>query len=171
MYSDPLAYFLTWHTYGTWLHGDSAGSIDAQHNQYGSDRIGDHPKRLERARDRLKHPPVVLNNKARQAVEDLIAQHCTHRRWRLHAQAVQSNHVHVVVTAAATKPEQVVRQLKQWATRRLREQAMVQNDHKVWADHASTRYLFDEMSLHRAVRYTLESQNRTTDHSRRSIPP
>jgi len=30
----PLAYFLTLRTYGTWLHGDERGSVDAKHNCY-----------------------------------------------------------------------------------------------------------------------------------------
>ena len=32
----PLAYFSTFTTYGTWLHGDERGSVDREHNQVGT---------------------------------------------------------------------------------------------------------------------------------------
>jgi len=32
----PLAYFLTWQCYGCWLHGDPRGSVDSEHNRYGT---------------------------------------------------------------------------------------------------------------------------------------
>jgi hypothetical protein len=32
----PLAYFITFRSYGSWLHGDERGSVDRSHNQYGS---------------------------------------------------------------------------------------------------------------------------------------
>jgi hypothetical protein len=32
----PLAYFISFRTYGTWLHGDERSSTDRFHNQYGS---------------------------------------------------------------------------------------------------------------------------------------
>jgi REP element-mobilizing transposase RayT len=166
--NDPLAYFLTWHTYGTWLHGDAAGSIDAAHNQFGSHHIGDHPKRRERAMKRMNHPPLILDPSARTAVEGVIAKHCEHRKWLLRASSVRSNHVHIVVNAPKTAPEEVVRQLKQWGTRTLRELGFAGSDQRVWADHASTKYLFDQSSVDAAVRYTIESQDRNADHLRSS---
>jgi len=164
--NDPLAYFLTWHTYGTWLHGDAAGSIDASHNQYGSDHIGHHPKRLERASSWMNHPPLTLDSHAQTAVEAVVAKHCEHRKWLLHASSVRSNHVHVVFAAPGTEPEEVVRQLKQWGTMTLRRRGFVDADRKVWADHASTRYLFNERDVIAAVRYTIEGQDRGGEHRR-----
>jgi hypothetical protein len=36
----PLAYFITFRTHGTWLHGDQRGSVDRHgRNVYGTDRI------------------------------------------------------------------------------------------------------------------------------------
>ena len=32
----PIADLITFTTYGTWLHGDKSGSVDKEHNQYGS---------------------------------------------------------------------------------------------------------------------------------------
>ncbi len=35
----PLAYFITFRCYGTWLHGDRRGSVDRFHNIYGTPRL------------------------------------------------------------------------------------------------------------------------------------
>jgi hypothetical protein len=35
----PLAYLITFRAYGTWLHGDSRGSVDRFHNRYGAPLI------------------------------------------------------------------------------------------------------------------------------------
>jgi hypothetical protein len=32
----PLAYFITFRAYGTWLHGDKRGSVDRHNNRYGA---------------------------------------------------------------------------------------------------------------------------------------
>src|SRR6266478_1713782 len=34
--SEPVAYFITFTTYGTWLHGRAPGSVDREHNQPGT---------------------------------------------------------------------------------------------------------------------------------------
>ncbi len=160
MYTRPLAYFLTWHTYGTWLHGHRDGSVDKHHDQYGSDRVRPKPMREARARERMKSEPVIFSKRARSIVEAVIREHCALKNWHLHALAVRTNHVHVVVGAGEVEPEPIVKQLKQWGTRRLREGGLVASEQPVWAKHASTKRLFDERSLHQAVRYTLEEQER-----------
>jgi hypothetical protein len=35
----PLAYLITFRSYGTWLHGDPRGSVDRFHNVYGTPRL------------------------------------------------------------------------------------------------------------------------------------
>ena len=40
----PLAYFISFRTCGTWLHGDKRGSIDRFHNQYRSPYIAPNEK-------------------------------------------------------------------------------------------------------------------------------
>jgi hypothetical protein len=41
----PLAYLITFPTYGTWLHGDERGSVDRDHNLPGTP-VGDSGLRL-----------------------------------------------------------------------------------------------------------------------------
>ncbi len=160
MYTRPLAYFLTWHTYGTWLHGRQKGSVDRLHNDYGTPLVKPSPLREKRARERMAHEPVVFTKRARAMVEAVIHEHCAIRKWHIHALAVRTNHVHLVVNAGETMPETVVTQLKQWGTRRLREKGVLDAARPVWSRHASTRQLFKDRELHQAVRYTLEGQER-----------
>lgn len=155
----PPGYFLTWHTYGTWLHGDGAGSVDKDHNQFGAPRLTADRPRLDRALASLRHPPVVLGHTARLLVDAVIREHCARRSWTLAALAVRSNHVHVVVAGVAREPELIVKQLKEWGTRKLRSHSIVGPNSLAWADHASTIYLYESGSLARATRYVLTMQD------------
>lgn len=146
-----LAYFLTWTTYGTWLRGDSRGSI------VDDSRVGMpvSPKRnaLRRHDEKLlTQSPVILKTEARLLVERTIREVCHVRSWVLHALNCRTNHVHVVLSARIT-PERVLVQLKAWSTRRLREAGFASSDDRVWTKHGSTRYLTDHTSAMAAVWY------------------
>src|SRR5438132_13645292 len=112
--SFPLAYHLTWTTYGTWLQGDERGWV-----KKGTAGIQDpEPGRQERCYQLLKTSPTTLNQQQRLLIQVTIEAHCDHRKWKLHAVNVRSNHIHVVVTAAMD-PDSVMGQFKAWCSRRL----------------------------------------------------
>ena len=69
----PLAYLITFRSYGTWLHGDSRGSVDRFHNRYGTPRLPPNDRWRKYNRDLLKHLPVKLRNRQRAVVEKAIA--------------------------------------------------------------------------------------------------
>jgi len=48
----PLAYFVSFRTYGTLLHGDERGSVDRKQNKYWTPRIAPN-KRLQTAERKL----------------------------------------------------------------------------------------------------------------------
>src|SRR5262245_44600580 len=114
--ADPLAYFLTWTTYGTWLPGDERGWVRRP-------GIFEQPSTglARHARQQQAESAIRLNSQQRQIVEDTIAAHCKFRGWKLWIARAMSNHVHVVVTAAGNAPDAVMDQLKAWCTRRLKE--------------------------------------------------
>ncbi len=151
-------YFLTWHTYGTWLHGDEAGSVDHGHNTFGAPRLGQDQERFDRELHALQHEPVTLSLTARILVDDVMRRHCRIRAWDLRALAVRSNHVHVVIANPESPPEQMVKQLKEWGTRKLREHRIIGPRQRAWADHASTGYLYEPGSLDEKIVYVLEMQ-------------
>ena len=77
---DILAYFLTFTTYGTWLHGDERGSVDEAHSTYGSPYAPASPDREEAMREMMKWPPYTLDATARGVVDCTIRGVCEHRK-------------------------------------------------------------------------------------------
>ncbi|MEE9297310.1 MAG: transposase [Phycisphaerae bacterium] len=155
--SDPIAYLITFRTYGTWLHGDRRGSVDRDHNVYATPLLDAHAGRLRSAQQRRAHSPVTLGKSVRDGVGEAIRQVCAHRGWTIHASNVRSNHVHVVVSAPQP-PEQVMLAFKSWSTRRLRELNLIDKCARVWSRHGSTRYIWKANQLAEACRYVAEGQ-------------
>ncbi len=156
-HADCLAYFITFHTYGSWLHGTSRGSVDRDHNIPGTELLPADVIREQTEFMRLKRLPVHLDARQRPVIEEAIREVCRHRGWQLHAIAVRTNHVHAVVTAPP-KPERVMNDFKAWTTRRLVEATLFAQGARVWSRHGSTPYLWTEEAVQRACAYVIEGQ-------------
>lgn len=162
----PLAYFITWRTYGTLLHGDARGSVDRDHNVHGTPMLPPDPEREARAADRMMHAAVVLCAEARDVVARAVRDHAAFRGWRILALNVRSNHAHVVIDCSPAlaarrempSPERVMREFKSWGTRRLRESGLAPADVRIWADHGSTRWVNHPAGLAEAVDYVTNQQ-------------
>ena len=155
---EPLAYFLSWHTYGTWLHGDARGSVDDTHNAVDTPYLKPDHHLYHAVRTSLRWPPMILSTRMRHVVEQTIREHCRIRRWKLLALNVRTTHVHVVVTSPQIAPERVMEQLKAWSTRRLREAGLVDRERRVWVEHGSTKWINDEDGVRFAADYVLNRQ-------------
>jgi REP element-mobilizing transposase RayT len=153
----PLAYFITFHTYGTWLPGDPRGTVTRDHNAYGEPWRGRCDPLMERSRKLLQNPPVELEPEERILVLEAFEQVCRHRAWTLHAAHVRSNHVHVVVTAD-TLPGRVLGDLKAWATRRVVEAGYRPRGTRLWVRQGSARHLWQRAAVDAACFYTLHEQ-------------
>ncbi|MEM6257293.1 MAG: transposase [Planctomycetota bacterium] len=162
--SGPLAYFITFHTYGSWLHGRAEGSIDHDHRAYGQPIPIGNPRREDGNRDRLKFPAFRLDETRREAVLNSILETCRHRQWNLHALHVRQNHVHLVITSPNTAPEKVLRDIKAYATRHLRRQNLLAKEASAWSEHGSTRYLWAEDQVAEKCGYTLHEQGAPVQH-------
>jgi REP element-mobilizing transposase RayT len=162
MMDDPLGYFLTWNTYGTWLPGDARGWVEYRHGW----QLPDAARELE-AKARMTEEACRLGAEQREVVQQQIAETCRHRGWRLHAVNCRSNHVHVVVSAGDTPPKKIRADLKAWATRCLKQHARSLADasshdarrENWWAQRGSIRFLYDESSLEAAIVYVMEYQD------------
>lgn len=154
-----IAYFLTFTTYGTWLHGTDKGlgSVDREHNGYETPFIAPDPTRLAEEANRMNDPPYTLSEAERVVVCDAMVGLCREKGWVLLALHVRSNHVHVVVNADR-EPGRLMSDLKARASRELNLLEEGKSSVKRWTRHGSTRHLFDEDSVGAAVRYTLEDQ-------------
>lgn len=155
--SDPLAYFITFHTYGTWLHGDSRGSVDRHQNVFGTNVLPEKPGMRTFEQTKLTRCPVRLNSGQRKLVAAAIGEVVKHRVWTLHALSVRSNHVHLVIHAEEP-PGLVMNMIKSWTTRKLRGQGLVDKRQRVWTRHGSTRYLWKPHHVLGACQYVAEGQ-------------
>jgi REP element-mobilizing transposase RayT len=157
MFNQPLAYFITFRAYGTWLHGDHRGSVDRVRNGFGTPMIAASERRVQIETRELQAKPVEFDEKMRTVIEQTIIEVCEHRGWRLLVVNARSNHVHVVVSAQGP-PEPVMNSFKSWATRRLIEAGLFDRGAKVWSRHGSTVYLFTQDKVAEKCRYVRDGQ-------------
>ena len=157
VFNTPLGYFISFRTYGTWLHGDERGSVDRRHNRYGESMLPASKPREKWEQAELQSVPRVLTTDQRAVVDSALRAVCVHRTWQLHELNVRTNHVHAVVSAASA-PEAVMNTFKAWATRHLREARLVGERDRVWSRHGSTIYLFREENFHEKCKYVRECQ-------------
>lgn len=156
--AEPVAYFITFHTYGSRLHGHEAGSVDYQHRDVNQPVLPPDPIREATARRSMLHSRIALDHARREAVIAAVIETCRYRGWQLHAVHARTTHVHAVVTAPNTAAEKTLADLKAYATRRLRNDALLAADAPAWSEHGSTRYLWDETEVTDKAHYTLFEQ-------------
>jgi REP element-mobilizing transposase RayT len=154
---EPLAFFLTWTTYASWLPGDRRGWADG-----GGFRVPN-PRLRRLAASRCLGDRVVLGTAARGIVERIIADHCRRRGWHLHAVHCRTEHVHVVVTADGRPPHVVIGELKAWSSRALADLATASGQsrwRRTWTRGGSCRRLYDVTSVEHVVTYVRECQDK-----------
>jgi len=153
MYTQPLAYLITFTTYGSWLHGDHRNSVIRSGGV--SRPLGHRPRLDAWHHQKLKHPSVTMDTTHRQIVLKAIIEHCAFRKWDLIAAHVRSNHVHTIV--CTTVPAKTVSvQLKSWATRALKGAGY--DMQPTWTQGASCRYIFSRAMLQQKLQYVVEEQ-------------
>ena len=154
----PIAYLITFRTYGTWLHGDPEGSVQRGigGSKSSASRSVNIPLR-EKMSEELRHAPTVLNDRQRELVRAAIVEVCEYREYELKALNVRSNHTHAVISKWI-KPEKIVNDLKAYSTRKLRTEGEFGGEAKIWSRGRSTRYLWKPRNVEAAVEYVLYSQ-------------
>lgn len=154
-----LAYFITFSTYATWLHGTDKGkgSVDREHNEFGTEFVTPDAGHEVKMREAMIQPAYTMDAGERQIVCDAIVELCREKGWRLWAMHVLSNHVHVVVTVDRD-PGRVMSDLKARASRNLTRAGFDDAARKRWTRHGSTLHLFDEATIANKIDYTLNRQ-------------
>ncbi len=156
--AEPIAYFITWATYGTWLPGDERGWVEYRHGW----QLPDPVRKLEAAA-KMTEDACRLDPEQRDAVHEQVAETCRYRGWTLHVVNCRTNHLHVVVTAPV-HPKIVRSQLKAWCTRKLKKLAQSKGPpssirENWWAERGSQRFINDEASLEAAIIYVRDCQD------------
>ena len=153
----PIAYLITFRTYGTWLPGDERGSIDKFHNRFHGPRSVVSHLREEDHRKRLKSDPFLLNATSRKLVDLAVRNVCDFRGWTLFAINVRTNHTHSVVSGAASSAK-MLNDFKSYSTRRLRESGEWNFEHSPWVDKGSRRNLWTDAHVAVACDYVIFGQ-------------
>ena len=151
---DPVAFFFTITTYGTWLPGDQRGWVEFKHGWQLPDPI----KELE-SHAKMAEDACLFSPEQRSVVESQITETCEYRNWQLLAKNCRSNHMHFVVAARDTTPKRIRQDIKAWCTRRLKEHAQIERENW-WADRGSIRWIFKEDDIVRVVEYVNDAQDR-----------
>jgi hypothetical protein len=151
-FNPPIAFMITWTTYGTRLQGDERGTIDDDTNQRGARKVPPSPRYENLRRSQMSEPEFRLDAKCRGAVDRALSQHADFRGWRLYAKNVRTNHVHIVVGAHAA-PEELLRQFKAYATRALRAAGLITGRNRVWTEGGSKKWLFTATHVNEACEY------------------
>lgn len=152
---EPIAFFITWTVYGTFLQGDDRGW---RRRRKGSQPP--QPKLADWRRERLLFPIQLLDQGMREVVEAEIERLAEVRGWHVWARSARSNHVHIAVTAFGYNGARVRDQFKANCTRELREHWPVFADRPVWTKGGDCECLNTEDDLEQAVIYVAQAQDR-----------
>jgi REP element-mobilizing transposase RayT len=153
----PLAYLITFTTYGTWLHGSAKNSVDDSHNVYGTSYVEPDGDREFQASQAMKQSPYVLSAAERAIACKAVVDLSSNRGWDLLAIHVRSNHIHIVVSADRD-PARIMSDVKSRISRALTTAGFDDADRRRWTRHGSTKHLFREEDVEAALRYVLEKQ-------------
>lgn len=152
---DPLAFFITWTVYGTFLQGDERWWKSRKQGEQRPE-----PRLEQWRKERLKHSIVLLNDLQRTAVDREMSRLAEYRKWRLWARSVRSNHVHVVVSSPGYDGKKVRDQFKANCTRVLRETWIQFVDRPVWTTGGDWKCLNSEGEIEQAALYVSVAQDR-----------
>lgn len=154
-----LAYHITWGTYGTRLHGDPRGTVDREHNQFGTPVLGFDEHRWEREKMNLKFPPIRLTREQMIFIENAIPNLCERGYWKYHTCAAGPDHVHTVLTSEHP-PATIRRLIKRWLGQELSQQWTIPKGATWWAECGSIRWIGDDAYFANATAYV--SRQRAT---------
>lgn len=151
---DPLAFFITWPTYGTWLPGDQRGWVEYHHGW----RLPSSD--LEKlCKTKMTESQCLLSVAEREIVVAQVSETCDYRGWQLFAVDCRSNHAHIVIGVSDTNPKKIRIDIKAWCTRRLKEKSNP-NRRNWWAERGSIRWIWNRQSLVKVVEYVGLAQGR-----------
>jgi hypothetical protein len=153
----PLAYHITWGTYGTRLHGDPRGTVERAHNEYRTPVLGRDPERLAEMNANLKFPPRKFTREQMVFVERTAPEVCRRGGWIHHASAAGPDHVHIVL-ASPHDPAVIRRLLKRWLGEELSNTWPIPSDATWWSEGGSIRWIGDIGYLNAATDYVRRQQ-------------
>jgi REP element-mobilizing transposase RayT len=164
-----LAHHCIFSMYGFWLPNDPRGSGSDYIAVWELFRYGAATKMSTRwsvahvehdrvarlaAKQSLRYPPVEITGQQALAAAGGFAQACADADYAIHACAILSDHVHLVIGAHAREIRTIVGHFKSRATRALKEQSLWYADGRpVWGAHGWNVRLEELAGVERAIEY------------------
>ena len=157
-------WFITWRTYGTWLPGAKGfvGYYRAPNrtirNEYDSPTAAANPNLKAYAGQLMKGQAVELILPEANSIFEQLKETVAHKLWKLHAVAILSTHVHIVLSVTGN-PEgsYVLKALKNYASRKLNAESVLINAPRWFADRGSTRLV--QGDLREVINYIRNQAN------------
>jgi REP element-mobilizing transposase RayT len=143
MLATPLAYHITFGTYGTRLHGDPRGTVERAQNRYGDPIKGADQRCWSRETGKLRYRPVCLTLEQRCFAENVIPNICLRGRWAYFNCAAASDHVHTLLSAGADGLK-VRMWLKRWLGEALAAKWPLLEGQTWWAEGGSVKWVLDQ---------------------------
>ncbi len=160
MSRSPLAYFLTFGTYGTRLHGGDRLTVDRQHNVPGTPYVRKNQRRARWERGILRFEPVMLTREQQVFIEVEAPHVCERAAWGYHVAGAGPDHVHVLVSADADGAV-VRRLLKRWLGEALTARWPLAPGQSWWAEGGSVKPVVTRDYFNRVLDYI--ARQRSTD--------
>lgn len=158
MNKDPFAYFITFRTYGTWLHGDQKYSVSRQRNQFNTPAITPWEPLCNAMRAQMNEAELILNEAQCKTVLQSVINTCQYNHWKLYAAHVRTNHIHIVLASTMIK-EKTLTKLKCYATKDLKKYhpEFIHRKH-FWSRHGSTKNIWAPATLFPVLYYVIKQQ-------------
>jgi REP element-mobilizing transposase RayT len=141
---NPIAYMLTWTTYGSWLQGDERGYVKDGVILYGNKALNTANKAL------MQYPEVSLTLVQRQTIENALRKEAELLGQEIYAIAVGKNHIHLAVSSNGMDAGVAVSHYKNAARLKIKDDGFIR---RLWTRGFSKRYCFDEHQLQTVIAY------------------
>jgi REP element-mobilizing transposase RayT len=153
----PLAYHITFGTYGTRLHGGDRVTVDRSMNSYGDPLIGIDSEWERIERNLLRFPPRELTIEQRLFIEDVVPSICKRGGWKFVEAAAAPDHVHNVLEAEVDGKD-VRKWLKRWLSEALSEHWPLLLEQVWWAECGSVKWVWIADYYRRVVGYVRDQK-------------
>jgi REP element-mobilizing transposase RayT len=148
----PLAYHITFGTYGTRLHGSDRPTVDRSQNKFGEPIVGRDVEWETVERSLLKFPPRILDIDQRLFIQNQIPDICIRGKWEHFTAAAAKDHIHNIIRAQVEGVD-VRKWLKRWISQAMNVRWPLLPDEVWWAECGSVKWIWEQDYYDRAVKY------------------
>jgi REP element-mobilizing transposase RayT len=153
----PLAYHITFGTYGTRLHGGDRVTVHRPDNEFGDPLIGVDGEWERIEQSLLRFPPRELTIDQRLFIEDTVPSICQRGGWTFVDTAAAPDHVHNVLEAQVDGKD-VRKWLKRWLSEALSKRWPLQPEQVWWAECGSVKWVWFDDYYGRVKKYVRDQR-------------